>query len=472
MREGVRKFLQGLDYAWRVLLAFVGSMLLLCGILGLFLVGYGAESTEDTVAFVSLLVVGILCLLPIIVKRYKRRRELRRTQMALAERTASSNLESQPEEAVEPQTVKGKIKKWWQTFLRVAYGSLAGLNLLVSIIFFLISEKEVGFFYLVAGVIFLALYLRKKRPQIRRVGQKINVGKLPDVRHKIRARARMFDEEMLGDDEQYTDHTIHTCLNCGCDYEGYYCPNCGQDRRKDIIDWHQLVIGMLSEAINFDGSTIRTLYELIRRPGVALRRYIGGQRERYSNPMKFGLFAGVFFTFMSIIFQPEISVTFNATGSKIYDAFRNFAGNIVVFQCLLAFVVDFFPLYWAFKSTEQGRKMSQVDFYIVMLYIIGVEFFLRACFCPLTHMSHLWNIVRFLIMFCFQFYVLKDLFRLRFWEMAGRYALRYLIYGVFASISLIPFIMLDLAATGGILDEWPMTEYVVSVMSGGLIVGF
>lgn len=452
-----KRILTWLDYAWRILFFTIGIGMVFCFTITLATIEPGED--EVLIGAVALIIVGVLMALPLIMKLIrKRRRQL-----------YGENSTTEP---TQPLTRKERMKRELKTLMRIIFLAVAGYFSFCAFIAFMCNEKESGFVLMVIGVAFVALYGYSRRKALEsKKGSPVEPNSSSDAlpaKSGLLERLRQWDARLLAEDGIYTDKHIHTCLNCGHEYEGYFCPNCGQDRRTDTIDWHRLVIGMLSSAVNFDGSTIRTLYELLRHPAVVLRRYLSGQHERYSNPMEFILFAGIAYAIMSIIFPSAESIGFTATGNKIYEVFNNFAGNIVVFQCLLAFLVDFFPLYWAFKRTEVGKRLNQVDFYIIMLYLIGVEFFLRACFCPLTHIAHEWNALRWLIMFCYQFVVLKHFFQLSFFPMLWRYLYRYVLYSLFLILAVIPFLMLDWVATGSI-DYSPIADYVFSVLSGGIL---
>jgi len=83
---------------------------------------------------------------------------------------------------------------------------------------------------------------------------------------------------------------ITTCANCGTDFTGNYCPNCGQKahiHRTLAAIAHDLVHGVL----HLDGKLSRTLPLLAFRPGRLTRRYIEGQRASFVSPMSIFLFS-------------------------------------------------------------------------------------------------------------------------------------------------------------------------------------
>lgn len=423
------------------------SVITLCvGVMSLFasLLLYSTDKNEDIIIFWFL--IGVICILfPVIFFIRNKNKGLEDSTLHL------------PREEQKVLTSKEKIISWLDYAWRIVLLIIAIISLLFATVSFLISENSFGLICLFIGLFLLYPFARKK-----------SNGYLKSIIHSkrlsLRARLRMFDEEMLNDQDIIIENKTHTCLNCGSDYKGWFCPKCGQDRRKDYIDWHQLIFGMISDAINFDGSTIRTIYEMIRRPGIALHNYLEGRHERYSNPMKFVLFSGALFTILSIVLLPGSEPKQSPT---IFD---RLADNIMIYHCLMAFIVDFFPLYWTFKWTKEGKKYKQVDFYIIMLYLIGMDFWIRSFFCIPMHWldNDKCNTIRWFIMFCYQFYVLKDFFKLRFWQIAGLYIPRYVIYFVFVIITLIPFIALE-SAGSEFSGDFPMTEKVAKTITGDFL---
>ncbi|MEL6212932.1 MAG: DUF3667 domain-containing protein, partial [Pseudomonadota bacterium] len=85
------------------------------------------------------------------------------------------------------------------------------------------------------------------------------------------------------------------CRNCGEALSGDYCWNCGQAASEP----RRLVIGLVQdffvETLSIDGKLIRTLSLLLTRPGRLARRYLDGQRVRFSPPFRLYLFTSVFF---------------------------------------------------------------------------------------------------------------------------------------------------------------------------------
>ena len=89
--------------------------------------------------------------------------------------------------------------------------------------------------------------------------------------------------------------TSRTCLNCGTQVDGRYCPRCGQEYGSTRITWRSLY----DEAVSiFIGDSIfsekdavvrygilRTLWSILIRPTTTVREYLAGKQCKYVPPL-------------------------------------------------------------------------------------------------------------------------------------------------------------------------------------------
>ncbi|MEM8726180.1 MAG: DUF3667 domain-containing protein [Pseudomonadota bacterium] len=83
---------------------------------------------------------------------------------------------------------------------------------------------------------------------------------------------------------------IVACANCGTEFAGNYCPQCGQKshiHRTLSAIVHDLIHGVL----HLDGKLSHTLPLLAFKPGRLTRRYIEGERARFVSPLSMFLFS-------------------------------------------------------------------------------------------------------------------------------------------------------------------------------------
>jgi hypothetical protein len=84
------------------------------------------------------------------------------------------------------------------------------------------------------------------------------------------------------------DPATVTCKNCGKEFNGNYCNNCGE---KVYTDHDKSIPHFLEEALHFithfDGTFITTLKTIFTRPGKLSFDYCSGLRKKYFKPLSF-----------------------------------------------------------------------------------------------------------------------------------------------------------------------------------------
>ncbi len=108
-----------------------------------------------------------------------------------------------------------------------------------------------------------------------------------------------------------------TCLNCGSDLSGRFCPACGQDSReiKKSV-WH-FALQFFETFTDLDNRLWATLFPLLLKPGYLSQSYLEGKRKRYLNPIQMYAFFSFIF-FLSLYYLPSGEKEEN-TGEKIIN---------------------------------------------------------------------------------------------------------------------------------------------------------
>lgn len=109
-----------------------------------------------------------------------------------------------------------------------------------------------------------------------------------------------------------------TCKNCGTEFEGKYCPRCGQKASTRRIVTRDLFTDLIKKLIPWDKGFLFTLRRLMTSPGRMVRDYLDGHRVDYSKPLSF-LFlvtAIVLFAFDQDLFMRSME----STPARIFKA--------------------------------------------------------------------------------------------------------------------------------------------------------
>ncbi len=92
---------------------------------------------------------------------------------------------------------------------------------------------------------------------------------------------------------QQTPHKVapqsdmtHTCQSCGTEFQGNFCPRCGQSARVGRFSFKTAFLLFLDIWGIGNRGMFRTIRDLLLRPGYMIRDYIGGCQSAYFPPFK------------------------------------------------------------------------------------------------------------------------------------------------------------------------------------------
>ena len=96
----------------------------------------------------------------------------------------------------------------------------------------------------------------------------------------------------------------HSCHTCGREFQGNYCPRCGQSARIGRYSFKNALLLFLDVWGLGNRGMFRTLRDLILRPGYMIRDYLSGMQMAYFPPFK------LFFllTALSIVVESGVNV--------------------------------------------------------------------------------------------------------------------------------------------------------------------
>ena len=103
------------------------------------------------------------------------------------------------------------------------------------------------------------------------------------------------------------------CLNCGNEFEGNFCPECGQKADTGRFTMRFIVENLAAAIISRDGSIWFTLKSLFARPASMIVDILGGKRKKYFSP----------FPMLFLALTLYILITSVTTGFMIQEAFKD-----------------------------------------------------------------------------------------------------------------------------------------------------
>lgn len=262
------------------------------------------------------------------------------------------------------------------------------------------------------------------------------------------------------------------CLNCGNDFQGAYCPRCGQSHTTQRITWHNFWRTFVMNGIGLQGTLPCTLLELFYRPGFLIRDYLAGRRQHYINPFRcLLLLAAIFILLGNTPLAGDIRATTSEFGASFSQEFYTASAqeqaamksmtdamtgliyaNFGTFNLLLILVMTF-PFWFVFRKQGQFRaqplnlseaatSMAFVGCQNMVLNVLSLPFFTTVDMGVLSIVSYSTVIL---------------LFVTTLWQMfdisLGRFLLRFLLLSVisfFFYIILVYVIVFYIVFTQGV----------------------
>ncbi|MGN0032525.1 MAG: DUF3667 domain-containing protein [Candidatus Limimorpha sp.] len=124
---------------------------------------------------------------------------------------------------------------------------------------------------------------------------------------------------ILVNDASVDDKKIVKCLNCGTEFKGNFCPECGQSADTGRFTVKFIFQNLLKAILSNDGGILFTLKKIFLSPGQMVLDMINGKRKSYFSP----------FPMLFLILGLYILV-FSYTGSNSIDVDVNDTPNLDV----------------------------------------------------------------------------------------------------------------------------------------------
>ncbi|MBQ5508915.1 MAG: DUF3667 domain-containing protein, partial [Muribaculaceae bacterium] len=152
---------------------------------------------------------------------------------------------------------------------------------------------------------------------------------------------------------QFThDPTLQNhCQCCGEDYRGNFCPVCGQPAGKGDVSWSSIKDGFMELWGMHTRSLLRSLWQLILRPGYFIAEYISGRRQVSFPPVKMLVIMALVILLITDFFSYDIDEVVTpitpgdvkSTVNHYSDIILNWAASHYDWACLVFLSFLIFP---------------------------------------------------------------------------------------------------------------------------------
>lgn len=217
----------------------------------------------------------------------------------------------------------------------------------------------------------------------------------------------------------------HVCLNCGTNFVGKFCPNCGQKGNIERLTFREAFDNLLGIFTNFEHGFLHTCLDLCYRPGHMIKDYIQGHRVEYVKPVQLLFLLGTIYIFLHfVIFQEWSNPSDPGTIDIIEDdnslqpiltPLMNYLDNPTMLTLLLVvFLIG--PNHFFFRKAPFGKDMNYAEHFYSLVYI-SCQIFILAILCLLI--NSLFGFIDISLYKCATLLVLWDLYQLMgfpFWK--------------------------------------------------------
>ena len=122
------------------------------------------------------------------------------------------------------------------------------------------------------------------------------------------------------------------CLNCGAELKGMFCHVCGQEATSKTPSVGAFLVEYANHAFIWDSNFLKTLWNLIRRPGYLTKEFIAGKFASHEHPLKLNMF---------LLFVLITLFVFFAGTEKMNNSVHNLTHNeAVVAGVQIEFMID------------------------------------------------------------------------------------------------------------------------------------
>jgi len=80
-----------------------------------------------------------------------------------------------------------------------------------------------------------------------------------------------------------------SCINCNIDFDGVFCPKCGEKKDIKRITFTSIIQSVFSGFIDMDKGLLFNLKHLTLHPKNTILHYISGKRKYILNPISYAI---------------------------------------------------------------------------------------------------------------------------------------------------------------------------------------
>jgi hypothetical protein len=158
---------------------------------------------------------------------------------------------------------------------------------------------------------------------------------------------------------------IIICPTCEHNFEGKFCPNCGEKTIKKNYSLKEFLSNALEGFLSFDSKFLRTLKYLVFNPGYLTNQFLEGKRINYMKPFQLFLILNLIMFF-----------TFSFFSNNVFTTTLNNQANFMPYSSIVKFAVhNEHKLQNMTEKEYEDKFNSRLEGYSKSLTIIFIPLF-------------------------------------------------------------------------------------------------
>lgn len=167
----------------------------------------------------------------------------------------------------------------------------------------------------------------------------------------------------------------HECQCCGYRFKGNFCPCCAQKAGIGPITWKSVHQGVMDIWGLGTRSLLRSLWNLMTRPGYFIGEYISGKRQVSFPPVKMMFIVAVIYSFIAYWLLPEVfNINFYENDNETVQFLHQYvewSRNHYSWEMMAMAVLAIFPTWLMFRYSPRNTCHSLPQgFFIQVFYAI------------------------------------------------------------------------------------------------------
>lgn len=200
-----------------------------------------------------------------------------------------------------------------------------------------------------------------------------------------------------------------TCLNCGNEFEGHFCNECGQKASVETITLKSIFSDAFRIITNTDKGLFYNFINITTRPKTVVADYIPGKRQPFFAPIQYAILGVTILTLLDHYYGTGIKTLGDAArdiqmmnDTSPYKIGMGF-GKVLKSNLKFALLLNIF--FFAVPARLFNRRYNFAEHLAIQALILGHAAFVTIILFPVINLTILANPVFFTAVFLMNFFI-------------------------------------------------------------------